>query len=280
MRVLVTGANGQLGSELRCVASADYLFTDIEELDICSLEAVAEYVERNGIDTIVNCAAYTNVDRAEEDRAAAERVNTVAVAILAEVARRNDARLIHISTDYVFGGEVFDAPIKESETPAPLGVYGETKYEGERAIRESGCDYVIIRTSWLYSAYGNNFVKTIMRLASERDVLRVVNDQIGSPTYAKDLAEAIVQICGREKFESGIYHYSNSGEISWCDFARAIVDIFGAECRVEACTTVEYGAKALRPAYSVLDTAKIRGALGCEIPEWRESLEKCINRML
>ena len=180
MRVLVTGANGQLGSELRCVASADYLFTDIEELDICSLKAVAEYVERNGIDTIVNCAAYTNVDRAEEDRAAAERVNTAAVAILAEVARRNDARLIHISTDYVFGGEVFDAPIKESETPAPLGVYGETKYEGERAIRESGCDYVIIRTSWLYSAYGNNFVKTIMRLASERDALRVVNDQIGS----------------------------------------------------------------------------------------------------
>jgi dTDP-4-dehydrorhamnose reductase len=280
MRVLVTGANGQLGSELRRVASADYLFTDIEELDICSLKAVAEYVERNGIDTIVNCAAYTNVDRAEEDRATAERVNTAAVAILAEVARRNDARLIHISTDYVFGGEVFDAPIKESETPAPLGVYGETKYEGERAIRESGCDYVIIRTSWLYSAYGNNFVKTIMRLASERDVLRVVNDQIGSPTYAKDLAEVIVQICGREKFESGIYHYSNSGEISWCDFARAIVDICGAECRVEACTTVEYGAKAPRPAYSVLDTAKIRGALGCEIPEWRESLEKCINRML
>ena len=280
MRVLVTGANGQLGSELRLVASADYLFTDIAELDISNEDAVIAFVERNKIDTIINCAAYTNVDRAEEEPEIAERVNTTAVALLARVARRYNARLIHISTDYVFGGERFNAPIAESTTPAPLGVYGRTKLLGERLIEESGCDYVIIRTSWLYSTYGKNFVKTILRLAEERDELRVVNDQIGSPTYAKDLASVIVQICEREGFESGVYHYSNRGEISWCDFAQAIVEIGGAKCRVTPCTTAEYGAKAPRPAYSVLDTSKICKALRCDIPDWCDSLAECINKML
>lgn len=280
MRVLVTGANGQLGSELRVIASADYLFTDIEELDICSEEAVSAFVERNKIDSIINCAAYTNVDCAEVEADVAERVNSTAVALLARVAKRNNVRLIHISTDYVFGGSRFDAPIDEMVEPAPLGVYGRTKLMGERAIKESGCDYVIIRTSWLYSTYGKNFVKTILRLASEREELRVVNDQIGSPTYAKDLASVIVQICEHKAFKSGIYHYSNRGEISWCDFARAIVEISGAKCRVEPCTTAEYGAKAPRPAYSVLNTAKISDSLGCEIPEWRESLKECIKKML
>ena len=279
MRVLVTGANGQLGSELRHVASADYLFTDVEELDICSEEAVTAFVERNEIDTIINCAAYTNVDIAEEESEVAERVNTLAVALLARVARRYRARLIHISTDYVFGEERFDAPIKESAQPAPLGVYGRTKLLGERAIEESGCDYVIIRTSWLYSTYGKNFVKTILRLASEREELRVVDDQIGSPTYAKDLAGVIAQICERKEFESGIYHYSNCGEISWCDFAREIVEISGSRCTVNPCTTAEYGAKAPRPAYSVLDTSKICEALGCDIPEWRASLAECVKNM-
>lgn len=280
MRVLVTGANGQLGSELRVIASADYLFTDVAELDITNEDAVIAFVERNKIDTIINCAAYTNVDRAEEEPAVAERVNTTAVALLARVARRYKARLIHISTDYVFGGESYETPIKESATPAPLGVYGRTKLLGERLIEESGCDYIIIRTSWLYSTYGKNFVKTILRLAAERDELRVVNDQIGSPTYAKDLARVIVQICERRGFESGVYHYSNRGEISWCDFARAIMEISGAECRVVPCTTAEYGAKAPRPAYSVLDTSKIRACLGCEISDWRVSLAECINQML
>lgn len=280
MRVLVTGANGQLGSELRVIASADYLFTDVAELDITNEDAVIAFVERNGIDTIINCAAYTNVDRAEEEPAVAESVNTTAVAVLARVAKRHNARLIHISTDYVFGGDSFDAPIKESATPAPLGVYGRTKFAGEMAIVESGCDYIIIRTSWLYSTYGKNFVKTILRLAVERDELRVVNDQIGSPTYAKDLARVIVQICEREGFESGVYHYSNRGEISWCDFARAIIEVGGAECRVVPCTTAEYGAKAPRPAYSVLDTSKIRSCLGCEISDWRVALTECINQML
>lgn len=279
MRVLVTGANGQLGSELRLVASADYLFTDVEELDICSEEAVTAFVERNKIDTIINCAAYTNVDRAEEEPEVAERVNTTAVALLARVARRYKARLIHISTDYVFGGERFEAPIEESAQPVPLGVYGRTKLLGERAIEESGCDYVIIRTSWLYSTYGKNFVKTILRFASEREELRVVDDQIGSPTYAKDLAGVIVQICEREDFESGFYHYSNRGEISWCDFAREIVEIGGKRCKITPCTTAEYGAKAPRPAYSVLDTSKICKALRCDISEWRASLTECIKKM-
>lgn len=280
MRVLVTGANGQLGSELGGIASADYLFTDIAELDITNEDAVIAFVERNEIDTIINCAAYTNVDRAEMEPAVAECVNTTAVALLARVARRYKARLIHISTDYVFGGERFSAPIAESAAPAPLGVYGRTKLLGERLIEESGCDYIIIRTSWLYSTYGKNFVKTILRLAAERDELRVVNDQIGSPTYARDLARVIVQICEQKGFESGIYHYSNRGEISWCDFARAIMEISGAECRVVPCTTAEYGAKAPRPAYSVLDTSKIRACLGCEISDWRVSLAECINQML
>ena len=277
MRVLVTGANGQLGSELRLVASADYIFTDIEELDICSEERVAEFVERNKIDVIVNCAAYTNVDRAEEESEVAERVNTTAVAILARVARRYNVRLIHISTDYVFGGEEFSSPIMEETRPVAVGVYGRTKLLGERLIEESGCSYVILRTSWLYSTYGKNFVKTILRLASEREELRVVSDQIGSPTYARDLAAVVVKICGEVEFEDGIYHYSNRGEISWCDFARAIVELGGAKCRVIPCTTVEYGAKAPRPAYSVLDTSKICKALGCDIPQWRDSLAECIK---
>lgn len=280
MRVLVTGANGQLGSELKLVASVDYIFTDIAELDITDVDAVAEFVERNRIDTIVNCAAYTNVELAEEEGDIAERVNTTAVAILAGVAKRYNVRLIHISTDYVFGGEHFDAPIKENKTPAPLGVYGRTKLLGERAIAESRCDYVILRTSWLYSAFGKNFVKTILCLASKREELRVVCDQIGSPTYARDLAKVIAQICQSRDFEGGIYHYSNRGEISWYEFARAIVEIGGAECKISPCTTAEYGAKAQRPAYSVLDTSKICNALGCEIPQWRDSLKECINKMM
>lgn len=279
MSVLVTGANGQLGSELRLLATGDYLFTDIAELDITDEGVVAEFVERNAIDVIINCAAYTNVERAEEESDAAERVNTTAVAILARVAKRYNARLIHISTDYVFGGERFNVPIKESATPAPLGVYGSTKLMGERAILESGCSYVIIRTSWLYSCYGNNFVKTILRLASEREELRVVNDQIGSPTYARDLARVVVHVCENEVLDDGIYHYSNRGAISWYDFARAIVEIGGVECRIRSCTTAEYGAKAPRPVYSVLDTSKICRALGCDVPEWRVSLAECIKKM-
>lgn len=279
-KILVTGANGQLGRELQSLASAKWLFTDIDNLDICSEEAVSEFVVENNIGTIVNCAAYTNVDMAEQESEIAKCVNGDAVAVLAKVAKAVDARLIHISTDYLFGGEVFNTPINEDTEPAPLGVYGRTKLMGERAIISSGCRYIILRTAWLYSPYGKNFVKTIMRLCAERDEIRVVNDQIGSPTYAFDLARVIKTICEGRDVADGIYNYTNEGEVSWYDFARAIVEISGSECRVLPCTTAEYGAKAQRPAYSVLDKGKIRVALGEDIPEWRVSLEKCIKREL
>ena len=280
-RVLVTGANGQLGQELRRIATDEWLFTDIEELDICSKEAVHEFVKGSNIATIVNCAAYTNVDKAEDEPDAAHRVNYEAVAILAAVAKECDIRLIHISTDYLFGEGDYLAPIKENVEPAPLSVYGKTKLMGERAIETSGCRYVILRTAWLYSPYGKNFVRTIMHIAQEREQIRVVDDQIGSPTYAHDLAVVIRDICeGSVEVVDGIYNFTNEGEISWYDFARAIVDIAESNCEVIPCTTAEYGAKAPRPAYSVLDKQKIKSALGRDIPQWRVSLEECIKRMV
>ena len=293
MKVFVTGVGGQLGhdvvnelnwrgyghlgSDIVDSDAADYV-----KLDITDGDAVMDIISEYKPDVIVHCAAWTAVDAAEDEdkKATVHAVNVEGTSNIAKAAKAVDAKMVYISTDYVFGAEAFDTPIAESTWPAPLGVYGRTKLLGERLIEESGCDYVIIRTSWLYSTYGKNFVKTILRLAAERDELRVVNDQIGSPTYAKDLARVIVQICEREGFESGVYHYSNRGEISWCDFARAIIEVGGAECRVVPCTTAEYGAKAPRPAYSVLDTSKIRSCLGCEISDWRVALTECINQML
>ncbi|MBO7311376.1 MAG: dTDP-4-dehydrorhamnose reductase [Alistipes sp.] len=256
-KILVTGAKGQLGRELQSVVGSGWCFTDVDELDICSKEAVEAYVASNHIDTIVNCAAYTNVDRAEDEPQEAERINSDAVALLAEAARRHNIRLIHISTDYVFGGTHYNTPISEGAEPQPLGVYGTTKLMGERAVVGSGCRHVIIRTAWLYSPYGKNFVSTILGLATERDTIRVVSDQIGSPTYAHDLALVIRDISEGRIAAEGLYHYTNEGVVSWYEFARAIVNIAGLECKVEACTTAEYGAKAPRPAYSVLSKAKI-----------------------
>lgn len=278
-KILVTGAKGQLGRELQSIVGSDWCFTDVDELDICSKEAVEAYVTSNHIDTIVNCAAYTNVDRAEDEPQEAERINSDAVALLAEVARRHNIRLIHISTDYVFGGTHYNTPISEDAEPQPLGVYGTTKLMGERAVIGSGCRHVIIRTAWLYSPYGKNFVTTILRLATERDAIRVVSDQIGSPTYAHDLALVIRDISEGRIAAEGLYHYTNEGVISWYEFARAIVNIAGLECKVEACTTAEYGAKAPRPAYSVLSKAKISSVLEDEIPQWQVSLERCIKRI-
>lgn len=278
-KILVTGAKGQLGRELQSVVGSGWCFTDVDELDICSKEAVEAYVTSNHIDTIVNCAAYTNVDRAEDEPQEAERINSDAVALLAEVARRHNIRLIHISTDYVFGGTHYNTPISEDAEPQPLGVYGTTKLMGERAVVGSGCRHVIIRTAWLYSPYGKNFVSTILRLATERDTIRVVSDQIGSPTYAHDLVLVIRDISEGRIAAEGLYHYANEGVVSWYEFARAIVNIAGLECKVEACTTVEYGAKAPRPAYSVLSKAKISSVLEDEIPQWRVSLERCIKRI-
>lgn len=278
-KILVTGAKGQLGRELQSIAGSGWYFTDVDELDICSKEAVEAYVTSNHIDTIVNCAAYTNVDRAEDEPQEAERINSDAVALLAEVARRHNIRLIHISTDYVYGGTHYNTPISEDAEPQPLGVYGTSKLMGERAVVGSGCRHVIIRTAWLYSPYGKNFVSTILRLATERDTIRVVSDQIGSPTYAHDLALVIRDISEGRIAAEGLYHYTNEGVVSWYEFARAIVNIAGLECKVEACTTAEYGAKASRPAYSVLSKAKISSVLEDEIPQWRVSLERCIKRI-
>ena len=278
-KILVTGAKGQLGRELQSVVGSGWCFTDVDELDICSKEAVEAYVTSNHIDTIVNCAAYTNVDRAEDEPQEAERINSDAVALLAEVARRHNIRLIHISTDYVYGGTHYNTPISEDAEPQPLGVYGTTKLMGERAVAKSGCRHVIIRTAWLYSPYGKNFVSTILRLATERDTIRVVSDQIGSPTYAHDLALVIRDISEGRIAAEGLYHYTNEGVVSWYEFARAIVNIAGLECKVEACTTAEYGAKAPRPAYSVLSKAKISSVLDDEIPQWQVSLERCIKRI-
>lgn len=278
-KILVTGAKGQLGRELQSIVGSGWCFTDVDELDICSKEAVEAYVTSNHIDTIVNCAAYTNVDRAEDEPQEAERINRDAVALLADVARRHNIRLIHISTDYVFGGTHYNTPISEDAEPKPLGVYGTTKLMGERAVAGSGCRHVIIRTAWLYSPYGKNFVSTILRLATERDTIRVVSDQIGSPTYAHDLALVIRDISEGRIAAEGLYHYTNEGVVSWYEFACAIVNIAGLECKVEACTTAEYGAKAPRPAYSVLSKAKISSVLDDEIPQWRVSLERCIKRI-
>lgn len=281
--ILVTGANGQLGSELRKIGFSpldEVFFTDVAELDITDCLAIAQFLKEHEIDTIINCAAYTAVDRAEEEPELARKINVQAVANLAQAAQKAACLLIHISTDYVFSGTGTD-PYTEKKKPCPVSVYGETKFAGEKAILDSGCLYIIIRTSWLYSTFGNNFVKTILRLAKERDSIRVVNDQVGSPTYARDLAAAIVKIMGSEERieHEGIYHYSNAGACSWYEFAEEIVRQSGLKCEVKPVTTVEYPTKAHRPAYSVLDKTKIANIFKVEIPDWKASLRRMLEEM-
>lgn len=282
MTILVTGANGQLGEELQHLPASDtanYIFTDVDALDITRLHDIENFVEEHKVDVIINCAAYTDVEGAERDVERAEEINVEAVANLAEVAKRKGATLIHISTDYIFDGEG-GTPIREEAVASPLSVYGRTKAMGEERIAESGCTYIIVRTSWLYSVYGKNFVKSILRLASERNELRVVNDQVGTPTYATDLAVVVKQLAEQRAGEvHEIYHFSNEGECSWYDFACAIVEASGAECSVAPCSSAEYGAVAKRPRYSVLDKSKIKRELGIEIPHWRESLSICLAKM-
>ena len=281
MTILVTGGNGQLGSALRWASAKSshrYIFTDIAELDITSTEAVDEFVQKNGIEIVVNCAAYTAVDRAESDEATADRINHKAVATLATACARQNATLIHISTDYIFSGEA-TAPITEEATAAPINVYGRTKWAGEAAIAESGCRAIILRTSWLYSEFGSNFCKTMRALTATRPEIKVVADQFGTPTYAGDLAGVIVSIIESGQTEkSGTYNYSNEGACSWYDFAVEIARLSGNnECTIAPCTTSEYPTAAARPHYSVLDKSKIKSTFGIEIPEWRESLAKCIK---
>ena len=283
--VLVTGANGQLGNEMRRLGSIspnNYIFTDVAELDITDKAAVAQFVATNSVDVIVNCAAYTNVDKAEDDQATAELINATAVANLAEAVKAVDGTLIHVSTDYVFGTDG-NTPRTEDMPTAPLGVYGVTKLHGEQAIAASGCKALIFRTAWLYSEFGGNFLKTMLRLTSEKEFINVVFDQVGTPTYAGDLAMTIFSIVEGGMYEGneGIYHFSNEGVCSWYDFAREIARVAGnRECKILPCLSSEYPSKVSRPAYSVLDKSKIKRTFGTTIPHWRESVERCINKLM
>lgn len=287
-KVLVTGALGQLGSEIRRLAdgNGDFLYTDylgsgdILALDICDAEAVAACIAENNVGTIVNCAAYTNVEKAEDEPELCRRINCEGVAVLADAALRNKASLIQISTDFVFDGAK-NIPYLETDTPSPLSVYGRTKAEAETAFIASGVKGVIIRTAWLYSPYGKNFVKTMLNLGATRSSINVVNDQTGSPTYAADLAEVLLKflpIAGRKKGE--IYNYSNEGACSWYDFAAEIMRQAGLPCQVIPVSSSEYPQKAVRPSYSYLDKTKIAAELKIGVPQWQDSLQKCLDRLI
>lgn len=285
LNILVTGANGQLGSEMQRLSRVSpnrYVFTDVAELDITDAAAVRTCVAENKIDILVNCAAWTNVERAEEDEASAGQLNCSAVANLAQAAAEADATLFHISTDYVFDGSS-STPYTEEMPTSPLGAYGRTKLAGEQVVRASGCKHLILRTAWLYSEYGNNFLKTMLRLTGEKEHLNVVFDQIGTPTYAGDLAMTIFSIIegGYYAGNEGTYHFSNEGVASWYDFAVEIATAVGHDnCRIRPCRTNDYPAKATRPAYSVLDKTKIKQTFGIEIPHWAESMRYCLHRLL
>ena len=284
MNILVTGANGQLGREMQrlgTVSPNNYLFTDVAELDITDGEAVRRCVAENRIEAIVNCAAYTNVERAEEDESTADRLNRAAVENLARAAAEAGALLVHVSTDYVFDG-TSPTPYTEESPTSPLGAYGRTKLAGEEAVRASGCRYLILRTAWLCSEHGNNFLKTMLRLTAERESLNVVFDQVGTPTYAGDLALAIFSILegGLDRGHEGTYHFSDEGACSWYDFAVEIARAAGHDrCRISPCRTAEYPTKAARPAFSVLDKSKLKRTFGIEIPHWRESMLYCLKRL-
>lgn len=293
MTVLVTGANGQLGSEMRLVAAESkdrYIFTDVVELpgvetvklDITDLEAVRTIVKENDVKAIVNCAAYTNVDKAEEDQEFCALLNARAPENLAVAMKEVDGLLVHVSTDYVFGGDPYNTPCREDQKGTPTGVYGLTKLQGEQAIEASGCHHVIIRTAWLYSEFGKNFVKTMLMLTSTKPQLSVVFDQTGTPTYALDLAEAIYDIVENRKYEGndGVYHFSNEGVCSWFDFTKMIAEYAGnTACEIKPCHSDEFPSKVKRPAYSVLDKTKIKNTFGISIPYWTDSLKKCIKNL-
>ena len=282
-KILVTGANGQLGNELRALAAQypdfGFLFTDLEELDICNPTAVNKYLSASRPAFLVNCAAYTAVDKAESDRETAFRLNAEALKNLNESCLQFNTRIIHISTDYVFDGKSY-VPYNENDATRPNSVYGESKLAGERKL--SSFNSIVIRTSWLYSIHGQNFVKTMLRLGKERERLRVVYDQVGTPTLAADLAGAIMQIIlhsNAQVFQPGIYHYSNEGVTSWYDFAREVFKLAHLGCIAEPIETKDYPLPAPRPHYSVLNKQKIRSTFGLAIPHWQDSLEKCIEQM-
>ena len=284
-KILVTGANGQLGNEIRELAASfaemSFMFIDIDELDLTDKTAVNRFFGKSSFDYVVNCAAYTAVDKAERDESTAFKVNAEAVGLLGEVTAKSGVKVIHVSTDYVFDGTA-NVPYSEGHPVNPVSAYGRTKLAGEELLMKNNTASVIIRTAWLYSAFGNNFVKTILRLGKERDELRVVFDQVGSPTHAADLAKAILTIIGKtgsgeREFVPGIYHYSNEGVISWYDFAYHVLNLAGVDCRVTPVLSEEYPTPAHRPAYSVLNKSKIKKLYGVEVPYWHDSLMRMLG---
>jgi len=299
MNILITGANGQLGNEMRLVSKASshtFVFTDVVEaegvettlLDITDLEAVRSIVRERSVQCIVNCAAYTNVDKAESDEAFCRVLNADAPRNLAQAMKEAGGLLVHVSTDYVFGGDPYNTPCKEDQKGTPTGVYGRTKLEGEQHILATGCDYVILRTAWLYSEFGKNFVKTMLNLTATKPQLKVVFDQAGTPTYAYDLAQAIhtvledyVQEQPQQGYsKNGIYHFSNEGVCSWYDFTKVIAALSGhTECDIQPCHSHEFPSPVIRPAYSVLDKTKIKETFGIRIPYWMDSLKVCLQNM-
>lgn len=290
MNILVTGANGQLGNEVQIVSKNSkndkYFFTDVcegyEKLDITDIAKIRSYVNEHDIRCIINCAAWTNVDKAETAGDIVETLNATAPENLAKVMKERDGLLVHISTDYVFGGDPYNTPCREDQKGTPTGVYGLTKLHGEQKIQATGCNYIILRTAWLYSEFGHNFVKTMLNLTATKPQLKVVFDQTGTPTYAGDLAETIFDIIENRKYEghTGIYHFSNEGVCSWYDFTKMIALIAGHEqCDIEPCHSNEFPSPVTRPAYSVLDKTKIKETFGIKIPYWLDSLKKCMGNM-
>ncbi len=299
MNILVTGANGQLGNEMRIISKQtndNYTFTDVVEvegvettlLDITDADAIRKIVKEKDIRCIVNCAAYTNVDKAESDEALCRKLNAEAPKLLAEAMKEVNGLLVQISTDYVFGGDPYNTPCREDQKGTPTGVYGKTKLEGERDIEAVGCDYVIIRTAWLYSEYGKNFVKTMLNLTETKPKLNVVFDQAGTPTYAYDLAMVIKTVLADYENENpkngyskaGVYHFSNEGVCSWFDFTKKIAELAGnKDCDIQPCHSDEFPSPVKRPAYSVLDKTKIKQVFSVEVPYWTDSLKRCMANM-
>ena len=296
MNILVTGANGQLGNEMRVVTKSSkdkYIFTDVVEvegqnttiLDIANLDTIRSLVKEHDVKIIVNCAAWTNVDGAEapEKYDIVELLNAKAPANLAIAMKEVDGLLVHISTDYVFGGDPYNTPCKEDQKGTPTGVYGLTKLHGEQNIQNSGVDYLIFRTAWLYSEFGKNFVKTMLNLTATKPQLKVVFDQVGTPTYAYDLAKAIFDIIENRKYidNTGIYHYSNEGVCSWYDFTKMIAEYSGhTECDIQPCHSEEFPSPVKRPAYSVLDKTKVKETFDIKVPYWTDSLKKCMENLM
>ena len=287
MRVLITGSNGQLGSEIIELAAKykklDFVFKDLPGLDICNFNLLQSFITENNINAVINCAAYTAVDKAEEDAEIAEQVNSIGVSNLVNALEKVNGKLIHISTDYVFDGDHF-FPYEESDSVSPIGVYGVTKRAGELAVLNSAIDAIVIRTSWLYSSYGNNFVKTMLRLGNEKENLGVIFDQVGTPTCARDLAKTCLEILAGSTSANinkngNLYHYSNEGVASWYDFAVAIMELGNIDCHVNPIQTKDYPTLAKRPHFSVFNKSKIKTDFKIEIPYWRDSLKDCIEKI-